>query len=482
MSHLGAAPGYNIISPGTVAPDPDLREYHGRMALASIAKRRAPRKPPQRQAHAPNAKSTSQPPVRAPLFVDEEADLETAIQKSLEQHDSEVLQRAIESSKGDVPPREPSPRAELPAAEPYQQPSLGDSDEDDVFVTGHSRLETALAFANTSPSKRSIPSPPKPKPKLSNDAPSLFGHPFLLTSESWLEVGKTPSSPVSETLEADEDMDLEVVIPASQASSFAISQPTGNPGVSFPTSSILSDTDEMPVETALTATVLPDVHQGEGTSALDMTVERDKQTYPSFVQDNRVSAISNENYASSSEHPSKSRSSLTQAEGLEVGTRRQEPQPNLRAVSNLRSVARPEPEPELIFHSQPTLESQGVPDTTLAVEDVSEGEVLSDWGRGPSPEAGAFSDRETEKRQAQNDAAHWDAAHWDAAQEMDVVAEEGDFAQFLSHMKGQDLEAARQEVDNEIRELNKQKKVAMRDSEDITQQMISQIMVGLIHT
>ena len=35
------------------------------------------------------------------------------------------------------------------------------------------------------------------------------------------------------------------------------------------------------------------------------------------------------------------------------------------------------------------------------------------------------------------------------------------------------------EIDDEIRELNKQKKSAMRDSEDITQQMISQIMVRL---
>ena len=44
-------------------------------------------------------------------------------------------------------------------------------------------------------------------------------------------------------------------------------------------------------------------------------------------------------------------------------------------------------------------------------------------------------------------------------------------------VKGKDIESVRREIDQEIKELNKQKKNAMRDSEDITQQMISQIMV-----
>ena len=66
---------------------------------------------------------------------------------------------------------------------------------------------------------------------------------------------------------------------------------------------------------------------------------------------------------------------------------------------------------------------------------------------------------------------------FDAAHEMDATAEEGEFARFLSQVKGKDIDAVRREIDDEIRELNRQKKNAMRDSEDITQQMISQIMV-----
>ena len=66
---------------------------------------------------------------------------------------------------------------------------------------------------------------------------------------------------------------------------------------------------------------------------------------------------------------------------------------------------------------------------------------------------------------------------WDAAEEMDIQAEEGEFARFISQVKGKDLSSMRKEIDDEIKALNEQRKAAMRDSEDITQQMVSQIMV-----
>jgi DNA excision repair protein ERCC-5 len=69
------------------------------------------------------------------------------------------------------------------------------------------------------------------------------------------------------------------------------------------------------------------------------------------------------------------------------------------------------------------------------------------------------------------------AEDWDAAEEMDVQAEEGEFARFISQVKGKDLGSVRREIDEEIKALNDQRKAAMRDSEDITQQMVSQIMV-----
>ena len=69
------------------------------------------------------------------------------------------------------------------------------------------------------------------------------------------------------------------------------------------------------------------------------------------------------------------------------------------------------------------------------------------------------------------------AEDWDAAEEMDIQAEEGEFARFISQVKGKDLSSMRKEIDDEIKALNEQRKAVMRDSEDITQQMVSQIMV-----
>jgi len=100
-------------------------------------------------------------------------------------------------------------------------------------------------------------------------------------------------------------------------------------------------------------------------------------------------------------------------------------------------------------------------------------EVLTDWSRSPSPDFGVTSQA---PEQSQKPIAADDT--WDAAQEMDIHAEEGEFARFLSHVRGQDLDAVRREIDEEIKTLNQQRKAAMRDSEDVTQHMISQIMVS----
>ncbi|KAG7089482.1 hypothetical protein E1B28_011162 [Marasmius oreades] len=72
-----------------------------------------------------------------------------------------------------------------------------------------------------------------------------------------------------------------------------------------------------------------------------------------------------------------------------------------------------------------------------------------------------------------------DTEDWDAAQEMDPTAEEGEFARFVSQVKGRDIDDVRREIDEEITSLNEQRKNAMRDSEDINQQMITQIMMML---
>jgi len=63
----------------------------------------------------------------------------------------------------------------------------------------------------------------------------------------------------------------------------------------------------------------------------------------------------------------------------------------------------------------------------------------------------------------------------------DMDAEEDDYARFMAQIKNRDLNEVRTEIDDEIRILNQQNKVAMRDSEEITQVMVAQIQTLLRH-
>ncbi len=92
---------------------------------------------------------------------------------------------------------------------------------------------------------------------------------------------------------------------------------------------------------------------------------------------------------------------------------------------------------------------------------------------------GVTTDREAPTNEDKNEDGDGAPAEedWDAAQEMDIAAEEGDFASFASQIKGRNLADVRREIDEEIKALNAQRKQALRDSEDINQQMVSQIMV-----
>ena len=98
--------------------------------------------------------------------------------------------------------------------------------------------------------------------------------------------------------------------------------------------------------------------------------------------------------------------------------------------------------------------------------DDDDEQLISDWSRSPSPSA-----------RPPIPTLRKDNLDWDAAQEMDVEAEEGEFAEFLSQVKGKDLDTVREEIDAEIMQLNKEKKNAQRDSEEMNQQTVAQIMV-----
>ena len=134
-----------------------------------------------------------------------------------------------------------------------------------------------------------------------------------------------------------------------------------------------------------------------------------------------------------------------------------------------------------------------------ADEEDEEDAPISDWSRSPSPrprpppadEAGPSTSAPTldlsrglldpddsfdRGPSGEQDQEHED---FDAAHEMDADAEAGEFARWMSQVKGRNLDDVRKEIEQEIKGLRKEQKAAMRDSEDITSQMIAQIMVGL---
>ncbi|KAE8537921.1 hypothetical protein D1P53_005982 [Cryptococcus gattii VGV] len=63
----------------------------------------------------------------------------------------------------------------------------------------------------------------------------------------------------------------------------------------------------------------------------------------------------------------------------------------------------------------------------------------------------------------------------------DMAAESDDYARFVASIKHRDLNEVRGEIDDEIRVLNSENRVAMRDSDEITSSMIAQIQTLLRH-
>jgi DNA excision repair protein ERCC-5 len=178
-------------------------------------------------------------------------------------------------------------------------------------------------------------------------------------------------------------------------------------------------------------------------------------------------------------------------------------------VAALPSV--PSPVPQSSVQSEPTPGFRPLPISVPAVtealpfkrpRDGVDGEdeedvPISDWSRSPSPQprplegetgpstSGLALDRSRGLLDPDESFDHGpsneqDQEHedFDAAHEMDPDAEAGEFARWMSQVKGRDLDDVRKEIEQEINGLRKEQKAAMRDSEDITGQMIAQIMVS----
>jgi len=401
-----------ILRPTAVALDQDLREYQQEMALAGLDRKNTSNgsrlvgtakfinRKTRGNIHFELEEEELQPPR---LDESDESDelLAYALQESMESGIAKV--KSPSTSHGETLP-------DLPPASTSQKETMP---EDDFYTDSPpaSRLEWALAFANSGPS-RSHSTPSK------TPSSSLFGKPSLLASPtnaltSPPEPAKAPLQPTQGnpplTINEVEQDNLK-----SQGSSV-------NPSltISFVPSGILLRNPEKPPDTAEPHRVFPNSDE----EMEEVPVNLFPTEYLSSVQ---IDAQSDASFKS----PPRLQ--------LDLG---------ILETGHSTLITSP---------AAPLLRNQD--------EDQTE-EPLFAWSRTPSPSL-------------EIDEGHPSPAEeWDAADEIDVHAEEGEFARFMSQMKGKNLDDVRNEIDDEIKGLNQRRKAAIRDSEDITQQMIAQIMV-----
>ncbi|KAJ7773400.1 hypothetical protein B0H16DRAFT_1512227 [Mycena metata] len=425
-----------VLIPSAGVPDADLQEFQRSMNLAAIANRHAPKKPviPRKN------------PVSLPLFdmvdatIDDEDDgeLALAIQESIDQANAAparprppVMVNAVASSSKlvDTTPHRPS--------EAVSRYSFHD---DDAFVHGN-RLETVLSIAN--------PGLVRTRTKPATTSSSMFGEPVLLQTKT--------VSPV-----------------AARAAPSHVSRPTpipspSSPPIIQPRPVLYSTTEGVPAGTPLFGkpVLLQSSAPRPSTPSPPSPPQIDRE--PIEVSDEEMEEVLPVFKPEMSDPPA-----ATSFEQFEVTQTAVVPDPPPPP-----RLASPVPERRLVVvrnvdpvSEEPLALQNSSPDVTSSNDVGVEDEPISDWSRSPSPMVVGLE-------QPQPRAPSPIAEDWDAAQEMDPDAEEGEFARFMSQVKGKDLDDVRQEIDDEIRVLNAQKKAAMRDSEDINQQMISQIMTML---
>lgn len=382
---------------------------------------------------------------------DEDPELSLAIQESLDLEEQKNLEMALEASRVSAPIQShiassmasssnigaSTSRSTLestvigtPSHGPLTHDPLDHGSDDEDLYASPTRLETALAIAGASPVK----------PLSTTRAPtsftsSLFGKPSLLLNPE-PEVPKV-SEPM--TVVSDSESELEEVVPEVTRPSTPprpLSTPRRSPPVvlstengsraQIPSTEVLEDSDDDSEELAYLPTLPP--------------VEVARSPSPPVV------------LAPAEEEASDA--DMEEITPLEIAVTQEI---DIPVVSEKSPSVVPgfSPPPVPAPHEEPA--------------DSSDEEMIQ-WSRSPSPAGKAVG-----TTGAKDDDHHED---WDAAHEMDPQAEEGEYVRFISQVKGKDLETVRREIDEEIRVLNQQRKAAMRDSEDITQQMVSQIMVS----
>ncbi|KAH9903065.1 hypothetical protein C8Q73DRAFT_672835 [Cubamyces lactineus] len=465
--------------------DPDLREYRRGQALAALADRYTPKK------LTPLTTKVTRKRNSRPLFEPEEdelpqlgdvpedmddPELSLAIQQSIELEEQASLQRALEESKRVVSTSSskngessksgvhatPKPSSSIDRRRSHPFHAAGDGSDDDDLYASPTRLETALSIGGAAPRR-------PPLSKSQNSAPfgssSVFGVPSLLFPEQpSSSAAPAEAATISVGSESEDDMEEVSVEPVR----------TPPPQVQQPAEREFSDLPppiQTPAQEGQRAAPAPIVVDSEADDDMEeVTSAVPPRLAPNPVSTDQVLAEQTADVTIQSRSNSGDAASPPATVERDDGatTPARVSASESPAQSPLRHAASARPSP-----ATPAQQPKKSTETVESSESDGEDEGRR-WSRSASPTADPSTD--AARRAEDVGAGHED---WDAAQEIDPHAEEGEFARFLSQVKGRDLDAVRREIDDEIRELNKQKKNAMRDSEDITQQMISQIMIML---
>ncbi|KAL1949520.1 hypothetical protein VTO73DRAFT_8401 [Trametes versicolor] len=475
-----------IAAPPAESPyDPDLREYRRGQALAALAERHTAKR------LAPLTTKVVRKRKARPLFEPEEdelpqlgdapsdaddPELELAIRESMELEEETSLLRALEESRlaasnsassskhgessSSKVPATPRPPVSIDRRRSQHFQTLSDDSNDEGLYASPTRLELALSIGGAAPRR-----PPPSKSKSSTTpfpTSSMFGTPTLLMPE---QPQRPPLDEVPMVISEDEDDLEEVLVQPVLPQSFEASPvpgPSRSPSARLASPSITNAVAVAPEPIAID-------------SDSDEDMEEVPATAPSRPSPSRVITTTDQTLtsravdASVHHQPSPGSSTIAIVQPLVDVDRPASHLPPV--VSHLvHRVPSPEEIPAIESSTAPSAPQPIANQDAESSDSEAEGDGIK-WSRSPSPSGDPTKDAARRAQGAAED--------WDAAQELDPHAEEGEFARFISQVKGKDIESVRREIDDEIRDLNRQKKTAMRDSEDITQQMISQIMIML---
>ncbi|KAG5651364.1 hypothetical protein H0H81_008933 [Sphagnurus paluster] len=448
----------------TPAFDPDLRGYQQTMALSAIGNRSSGE-----QRSVPNRpidrKGTSKPLFHVNEY-EEQEDLVQVINQSQDYSDVEedmvaiAIQESLNESQNSMGAQqynytpalgEPSSskmmlnahRPSTAAINPLATPVPEFNGEDFTFESP-SRLDTALSFANTGISRPQL-FPPSNTPS----STSIFGRPTLLISP------RSPvSSPVRETYSTEKTQEYTRV--------------EGSPSRShrLPTSAI--------------GTTIPDKGKSRLVSAPPKTTSTTKvplsagsDSHAELPEDLSISISKASPTSEFFAHVDRGKRQLVYKSGSPEPILMKDNSPLLGSDSEQMEEILTDPIPKHAVSGIVEKDSK-----TMAHNHIPEpDEQLIPWSRSPSPSNELPTTVAPPGRTYSPTQEEWDAV--EEIEEMDPQAEEGEYARFISQVKGKNIEEVRREIEDEIQDLNRQKKIAMRDSEDISQQMISQIMAML---